>query len=99
MSCLDVMYQVYGPHQPYFAAAYTPYHQVRAFSRLGPRRRVARPGFSEHCVFPEVQGASAPSPESDQRRAPPGCRACPRCHPVDWANHFSLLSRKATKPC
>ncbi|TEA32474.1 hypothetical protein DBR06_SOUSAS8110021, partial [Sousa chinensis] len=27
MSCLDVMYQVYGPPQPYFAAAYTPYHQ------------------------------------------------------------------------
>lgn len=26
MSCLDVMYQVYGPPQPYFAAAYTPYH-------------------------------------------------------------------------
>ncbi|XP_009458974.1 PREDICTED: transcription cofactor vestigial-like protein 2 [Nipponia nippon] len=30
MSCLDVMYQVYGPPQPYFAAAYGPYHQVRA---------------------------------------------------------------------
>ncbi|NXC14850.1 VGLL2 protein, partial [Corythaeola cristata] len=30
MSCLDVMYQVYGPPQPYFAAAYSPYHQVRA---------------------------------------------------------------------
>lgn len=28
MSCLDVMYQVYGPPQPYFAAAYSPYHQV-----------------------------------------------------------------------
>lgn len=33
MSCLDVMYQVYGPPQPYFAAAYTPYHQVRVSSR------------------------------------------------------------------
>lgn len=32
MSCLDVMYQVYGPPQPYFAAAYTPYHQVRGCS-------------------------------------------------------------------
>lgn len=32
MSCLDVMYQVYGPPQPYFAAAYTPYHQVRVYS-------------------------------------------------------------------
>ncbi|XP_037013975.1 transcription cofactor vestigial-like protein 2 isoform X3 [Artibeus jamaicensis] len=31
MSCLDVMYQVYGPHQPYFAAAYTPYHQKLAY--------------------------------------------------------------------
>ncbi|NXU74088.1 VGLL2 protein, partial [Oreotrochilus melanogaster] len=31
MSCLDVMYQVYGPHQPYFAAAYSPYHQKLAF--------------------------------------------------------------------
>nr|XP_009680008.1 PREDICTED: transcription cofactor vestigial-like protein 2 [Struthio camelus australis] len=30
MSCLDVMYQVYGPPQPYFAAAYSPYHQVCA---------------------------------------------------------------------
>lgn len=29
MSCLDVMYQVYGPPQPYFAAAYGPYPQVR----------------------------------------------------------------------
>lgn len=29
MSCLDVMYQVYGPPQPYFAAAYSPYPQVR----------------------------------------------------------------------
>ncbi|XP_078256311.1 transcription cofactor vestigial-like protein 2a isoform X2 [Rhinoraja longicauda] len=28
MSCLDVMYQVYGP-QPYFAAAYTPYHHQK----------------------------------------------------------------------
>ncbi|XP_059324987.1 transcription cofactor vestigial-like protein 2 isoform X1 [Ammospiza nelsoni] len=31
MSCLDVMYQVYGPSQPYFAAAYSPYHQKLAF--------------------------------------------------------------------
>ncbi|XP_068135574.1 transcription cofactor vestigial-like protein 2 isoform X4 [Hyperolius riggenbachi] len=31
MSCLDVMYQVYGPPQPYFATAYSPYHQKLAF--------------------------------------------------------------------
>uniref|UniRef100_U3K951 Vestigial like family member 2 n=1 Tax=Ficedula albicollis TaxID=59894 RepID=U3K951_FICAL len=31
MSCLDVMYQVYGPPQPYLAAAYSPYHQKLAF--------------------------------------------------------------------
>ncbi|XP_061846767.1 transcription cofactor vestigial-like protein 2 isoform X2 [Colius striatus] len=31
MSCLDVMYQVYGPPQHYFAAAYSPYHQKLAF--------------------------------------------------------------------
>ncbi|KAM5263078.1 transcription cofactor vestigial-like protein 2 isoform 2-T2 [Ctenodactylus gundi] len=31
MSCLEVMYQVYGPPQPYFAAAYTPYHQKLAY--------------------------------------------------------------------
>ncbi|XP_030051385.1 transcription cofactor vestigial-like protein 2 isoform X1 [Microcaecilia unicolor] len=31
MSCLDVMYQVYGPPQSYFAAAYSPYHQKLAF--------------------------------------------------------------------
>lgn len=29
MSCLDVLYQIYGPSQPYFAGAYSPYHQVR----------------------------------------------------------------------
>ncbi|XP_048387433.1 transcription cofactor vestigial-like protein 2a isoform X1 [Stegostoma tigrinum] len=28
MSCLDVMYQVYGP-QPYFTAAYSPYHHQK----------------------------------------------------------------------
>ncbi|XP_032041694.1 transcription cofactor vestigial-like protein 2 isoform X2 [Aythya fuligula] len=31
MSCLDVMYQVYGPPQAYFAAAYSPYPQKLAF--------------------------------------------------------------------
>ncbi|XP_043930178.1 transcription cofactor vestigial-like protein 2 isoform X2 [Protopterus annectens] len=31
MSCLDVMYQVYGPPQPYFTAAYSPYHQKLTF--------------------------------------------------------------------
>ncbi|XP_015714291.1 transcription cofactor vestigial-like protein 2 isoform X2 [Coturnix japonica] len=30
MSCLDVMYQVYGPPQTYFAAAYSPYPQKLA---------------------------------------------------------------------
>lgn len=35
MSCLDVMYQVYGPPQAYFAAAYSPYPQVRAGCRVG----------------------------------------------------------------
>ncbi|XP_063091100.1 transcription cofactor vestigial-like protein 2 isoform X3 [Cavia porcellus] len=29
MSCLEVMYQVYGTPQPYFAAAYAPYHQQK----------------------------------------------------------------------
>ncbi|XP_024275824.1 transcription cofactor vestigial-like protein 2 isoform X1 [Oncorhynchus tshawytscha] len=30
MSCLDVMYQVYGPPpQPYFSAAYSPYHHQK----------------------------------------------------------------------
>ncbi|KAM6181914.1 transcription cofactor vestigial-like protein 2 [Erethizon dorsatum] len=31
MSCLEVMYQVYGAPQPYFAAAYAPYHQKLAY--------------------------------------------------------------------
>uniref|UniRef100_H0W2F9 Vestigial like family member 2 n=1 Tax=Cavia porcellus TaxID=10141 RepID=H0W2F9_CAVPO len=31
MSCLEVMYQVYGTPQPYFAAAYAPYHQKLAY--------------------------------------------------------------------
>lgn len=59
MSCLDVMYQVYGPPQPYFAAAYTPYHQVRVSPGPGPRRRVARPRCLEHRLYPEVRDASA----------------------------------------
>ncbi|XP_023570000.1 transcription cofactor vestigial-like protein 2 isoform X1 [Octodon degus] len=31
MSCLEVMYQVYGAPQPYFAAAYAPYPQKLAY--------------------------------------------------------------------
>lgn len=37
MSCLEVMYQVYGTPQPYFAAAYAPYHQVRTSGWPGRR--------------------------------------------------------------
>lgn len=58
MSCLDVMYQVYGPPQPYFAAAYTPYHQVRVSSRdLGEEWRA--PGLRLHGLYAKVRCASA----------------------------------------
>ncbi|XP_028808905.1 transcription cofactor vestigial-like protein 2a [Denticeps clupeoides] len=47
MSCLDVMYQVYGAPQPYFAAAYSPYHhQKLAF-------------YSKMQEAPESSGTSA----------------------------------------
>ncbi|KAL6486580.1 hypothetical protein MHYP_G00059720 [Metynnis hypsauchen] len=32
MSCLDVMYQVYAPPQPYFTATYSPYHHQKLAS-------------------------------------------------------------------
>lgn len=73
MSCLDVMYQVYGPPQPYFAAAYTPYHQVRVSSRPGlvdRWRALAYPSTASTPRFPvPPRGYWA----SEQRRAPPGC--------------------------
>uniref|UniRef100_A0A8C5WIF4 Vestigial like family member 2 n=1 Tax=Leptobrachium leishanense TaxID=445787 RepID=A0A8C5WIF4_9ANUR len=51
MSCLDVMYQVYGPPQPYFTAAYSPYHQKLAF-------------YSKMQEAPESAGSSASSSSS-----------------------------------
>ncbi|KAI4887678.1 hypothetical protein NFI96_014867, partial [Prochilodus magdalenae] len=33
MSCLDVMYQVYAPPQPYFTATYSPYHHQNTANR------------------------------------------------------------------
>lgn len=54
MSCLDVMYQVYGPPQPYFAAAYTPYHQVRVSSRSGRVDRWRAPATQ---VLPVLRGS------------------------------------------
>lgn len=61
MSCLDVMYQVYGPPQPYFAAAYTPYHQVRFSLGSGLRlRKLMAPHLrsSEHRWYPKVLSVS-----------------------------------------
>lgn len=70
MSCLDVMYQVYGPPQPYFAAAYTPYHQVRVSSRPA---RVDRWRAPASPVLPVLRGSRylrAGPREADQPRAP-----------------------------
>lgn len=70
MSCLDVMYQVYGPPQPYFAAAYTPYHQVR----VSPARVLGEDGRhrSEHRLCPR-SAAPSRSARASGPRAPPGC--------------------------
>ncbi|MGH0184629.1 UNVERIFIED_CONTAM: hypothetical protein FKN15_015475 [Acipenser sinensis] len=52
MSCLDVMYQVYGPPQPYFAAAYSPYHHQKLafYSKMqdAPERSSGASSFSSH---------------------------------------------------
>uniref|UniRef100_A0A8C8RX17 Vestigial like family member 2 n=1 Tax=Pelusios castaneus TaxID=367368 RepID=A0A8C8RX17_9SAUR len=49
MSCLDVMYQVYGPPQPYFAAAYSPYHQKLAlYSKMQEAPESSSSSFSSH---------------------------------------------------
>ncbi|XP_041109048.1 transcription cofactor vestigial-like protein 2 isoform X1 [Polyodon spathula] len=52
MSCLDVMYQVYGPPQPYFAAAYSPYHHQKLafYSKMqdAPESSSATSSFSSH---------------------------------------------------
>ncbi|XP_030628845.1 transcription cofactor vestigial-like protein 2a isoform X2 [Chanos chanos] len=48
MSCLDVMYQVYGPPQPYFAAAYSPYHHQKLafYSKMQEAQETASSGGS-----------------------------------------------------
>nr|XP_015211165.1 PREDICTED: transcription cofactor vestigial-like protein 2 isoform X3 [Lepisosteus oculatus] len=49
MSCLDVMYQVYGHPQPYFAAAYSPYHhQLAFFSKMQEAQESGSSTFSGH---------------------------------------------------
>ncbi|XP_033872739.1 transcription cofactor vestigial-like protein 2 isoform X1 [Acipenser ruthenus] len=52
MSCLDVMYQVYGPPQPYFAAAYSPYHHQKLafYSKMqdAPESSSGTSSFSSH---------------------------------------------------
>ncbi|XP_041951337.1 transcription cofactor vestigial-like protein 2a isoform X2 [Alosa alosa] len=55
MSCLDVMYQVYGPPQPYFAAAYSPYHHQLAFYS---KMQEAQEGVSGGSSFSNLPGAS-----------------------------------------
>ncbi|XP_012676840.1 transcription cofactor vestigial-like protein 2a isoform X2 [Clupea harengus] len=54
MSCLDVMYQVYGPPQPYFAAAYNPYHHQKLafYSKM----QEAQEGVSSGSSFSNLPG-------------------------------------------
>ncbi|KAL2081953.1 hypothetical protein ACEWY4_021771 [Coilia grayii] len=56
MSCLDVMYQVYGPPQPYFAAAYSPYHHQKLafYSKM----QEAQEGVSSGSSFSNLPGAA-----------------------------------------
>ncbi|XP_064412286.1 transcription cofactor vestigial-like protein 2a isoform X1 [Latimeria chalumnae] len=53
MSCLDVMYQVYGPPQPYFAA-YSPYHHQKLafYSKMqeAPESASSSSSFSSHAA-------------------------------------------------
>lgn len=96
------MYQVYGPPQPYFAAAYTPYHQVSVSSRPGTWRPVARPRFLEHRLYPEVRGTSARVRGVLPAAEAPGMRGLPALPQVGRANPFSLSTRsleKVAKPC
>lgn len=106
MSCLDVMYQVYGPHQPYFATAYTPYHQVRACP--APQNpRAGTSGGARASLHTPPPRAEPRGPGrlrcSGPRRATraagaarmPGLPALP---PGRRANPWRLPPRKAAKP-
>ncbi|XP_063078476.1 transcription cofactor vestigial-like protein 2a isoform X2 [Engraulis encrasicolus] len=54
MSCLDVMYQVYGPPQPYFAAAYSPYHHQKLafYSKMQEAQEGVSSGSSSFSNLP-----------------------------------------------
>ncbi|XP_078502995.1 transcription cofactor vestigial-like protein 2 isoform X1 [Lissotriton helveticus] len=73
MSCLDVMYQVYGPPQPYFAAAYSPYHQKLAFySKMQEAPESASSGSSSGSSFSSQAPASIKEEEcSPEKERPP----------------------------
>ncbi|XP_074846789.1 transcription cofactor vestigial-like protein 2 isoform X2 [Carettochelys insculpta] len=66
MSCLDVMYQVYGPPQPYFAAAYSPYPQKLAFySKMqeAPESASTSSAFASHAPASIKEEEGSPEKE------------------------------------
>ncbi|EMP38630.1 Transcription cofactor vestigial-like protein 2 [Chelonia mydas] len=73
MSCLDVMYQVYGPPQPYFAAAYSPYHQKLAFySKMQEAPESASSASTSSSSFSSHAPASIKEEDcSPERERPP----------------------------
>ncbi|XP_048348252.1 transcription cofactor vestigial-like protein 2 isoform X2 [Sphaerodactylus townsendi] len=67
MSCLDVMYQVYGPAQPYFAAAYSPYHQKLAFySKMQEAAESSSSSFASPAAAASIKEEEECSPEKER---------------------------------
>ncbi|KFO77163.1 Transcription cofactor vestigial-like 2 [Cuculus canorus] len=70
MSCLDVVYQVYGPPQPCFAAAYSAYHQKLAF--YSKMQEAPESGSSASSSFSSHPAASIKEEDcSPEKERPP----------------------------
>ncbi|NXN92111.1 VGLL2 protein, partial [Rhinopomastus cyanomelas] len=79
MSCLDVLYQVYGPAQPCFAAAYSPFPQKLAFySKMqeAPESSSASGSFSSH---PAATNIKEEGGSPDKERPPEAEYISSRC--------------------
>ncbi|XP_066563771.1 transcription cofactor vestigial-like protein 2a isoform X2 [Amia ocellicauda] len=87
MSCLDVMYQVYGP-QPYFAAAYSPYHHQKLafYSKMQEAPDSGSSSFSSHCG-PAIK-------EEDKERPPEAEYLSSRCGIRDKEPEAEYLSSR-----
>uniref|UniRef100_A0A8B9KV35 Vestigial-like family member 2a n=1 Tax=Astyanax mexicanus TaxID=7994 RepID=A0A8B9KV35_ASTMX len=72
MSCLDVMYQVYAPPQPYFTATYSPYHHQKLasyYSKMQEAQEAASGGSasfsSAHAPPVKEEEPRDPAPEAE----------------------------------